>query len=123
VDDITADVEGEIYLAEDLDDSEIPPRDFEAAADTSNPEEILEEKEELEQLFRALARLPVRERIVFELSAVEAFCDDEVARIANVSPEEVPRIVQDVRAEVLRHLKGKQATVQSHTETGFKKTA
>jgi RNA polymerase sigma factor (sigma-70 family) len=123
VDDITADVEGEIYFAEDLDDSEIPPRDFDAPADTSNPEEILEEKEELEQLFRALAKIPVRERIVFELSAVEAFSDDEVAKIANVPPEQVPRIVQQVRAEVLRHLKGEPATVQSHTETQFKKTA
>ncbi len=123
VDDITADVEGEIYLAEDLDDGEIPPRHFDAPADTSNPEEIVDEKEELEELFRALAKVPVRERIVFELSAVEGFRDEEVARIANVSPEQVPRIVQDVRAEVLRHLKGEPATVQSHTETQFKKTA
>ncbi len=123
LDDITADVEGEIYFAEDLDDSEIPPRDFDAPADTSNPEEILEEKEELEELFRPLAKLPVRERTVFELSAVEGFSDDEVARIANVSPEQVPRIVENVRAEVLRQLKGNQATVQSQTETQFKKTA
>jgi RNA polymerase sigma factor (sigma-70 family) len=66
-DDITAEMEGEIYLAEDIDDGEIPPKDFDAPADTSNPEEILEEKEELEQLFRALAKLPVRERIVRRL--------------------------------------------------------
>ncbi len=123
VEDITADVEGEIYLAEDLDYGEIPPRDFAAPADTSNPEEILEEHEELEQLFRALAKIPARERIVFELSAVEAFSDEEVARIANVPPEQVPRIVQEVRAEVLRQLKGKPATAQSRAETQLKRTA
>jgi RNA polymerase sigma factor (sigma-70 family) len=123
VDDITSDAEGEIYLAEDLDDSELPPRDFDAPADTSNPENILEEKEELEQLFRALAQVPVQDRIVFELSAVEGFSDDEVARIAHVSPEQVPRIVQNVRAEILRHLKGEHANPESYSEAQLKKTA
>lgn len=123
VDDITADTEGEIYLAEDLDDSEMPPRDFHAPADTSNPEEIVEEKEELEQLFRALAKVPVRERIVFELSAVEGFSNDAVASIAHVSSQQVPRIVQNVRAEILRYLGGEHATAQAHSEAQLKKTA
>lgn len=68
MDDTTADVKGEIYLAGDLDDSGTPPGSFELSADTSDPEEIVEEKQALEQLFHALAKVPVRERTVFELS-------------------------------------------------------
>lgn len=102
---ITADVEGEIYLPEDLDDSEIRPREFNAPTDSSNPEEELEKKEELEQLFRVLGHIPVNEQIIFELFAVEGFPKEAVARIANVSPDEVPRIVQKVRAEILHQLR------------------
>jgi RNA polymerase sigma factor (sigma-70 family) len=101
---ITTDAEGEIYLAEDLDDSELPPLEFNAPADTSTPEEELEKKEESEQLFRALAKIPVDERVVFELSGVEAFPDEAVAKIANIPPEAVPRIVRRVRTEILRQL-------------------
>lgn len=101
---VTADAEGEMYLAEDLDDSEIPQREFNAPADPSNPEEELEQKEELEQLFRALGHLPVKERIIFELFAVEGFPKEAVAKIANVSPDQVPGIVQKVRSEILHHL-------------------
>ncbi len=102
---ITSDVEGEIYLAEDLDDAEIPPREVNGPLDTTNPEEELEKSEELERLFRALGTVPLRERMIFELFAVEGFPKETVARIANVLPDDVPRIVQSVRAEILRQLK------------------
>lgn len=111
---ITADVEGEIYLAEDLDDAEIPPQEFNGPVDTNNPEEELEKREELEGLFRALGTVPVRERMIFELFAVEGFPKETVARIANVLPDDVPRIVQNVRAEILRQL---QANIASAKKT------
>jgi RNA polymerase sigma factor (sigma-70 family) len=113
-DPITADAEGEIYLAEDLDDAEIPPREFNGPLDTNNPEEELEKSEELERLFRALGTVPIRERIIFELFAVEGFPKETVARIANVLPDDVPRIVQSVRAEILRQL---QANIASAKKT------
>jgi RNA polymerase sigma factor (sigma-70 family) len=91
---MTADAEGEIYLAEDLDDAEIPPRESNGPLDINNPEEELEKSEELERLFRALGTVPVRERMIFELFAVEGFPKQTVARIANVLPDDVPRIVQ-----------------------------
>ena len=102
---ITTDAEGEIYLAEDLDDSELPAREFNPPVDTSNPEEELEKKEDLQELFRALAHIPVTERIVFELSAVEAFPDESVAKIANVPLEAVPHIVRKVRTKILHELR------------------
>ncbi len=115
---MTADVEGEIYLAEDLDDSEIPPREFKRPLDATNPDEELEKSEELERLFRALGTVPVRDRMIFELSAVEGFPNETVARIANVLPDDVPRIVQNVRAEVLRQLKAEsQANSASARKT------
>ncbi len=117
-DPITADAEGEIYLAEDLDDAEIPPREFNGPLDTNNPEEELEKSEELERLFRALGTVPIRERIIFELFAVEGFPKETVARIANVLPDDVPRIVQSVRAEILCQLKAEsQANIASAKKT------
>jgi len=110
---ITTDAEGEIYLAEDLDDSELPARQFNAPVETSNPEEKLEKKEELEQLFRALARVPVKERVIFELSAVEAFTDEAVAKIAKVAPKAVPGIVQRVRTEILRQLQAQRKPLEA----------
>ena len=115
---MTADVEGEIYLAEDLDDAEIPPREFHGPLDTKNPEEELEKREELERLFRALRSVPVRERMIFELFAVEGFPKETVAKIANVSPADVPRIVQEVRADILRQLQAEpQANIASAKKT------
>jgi RNA polymerase sigma factor (sigma-70 family) len=117
-DPITADAEGEIYLAEDLDDAEIRPREFNGPLDTNNPEEELEKSEELERLFRALGTVPIRERIIFELFAVEGFPKETVARIANVLPDDVPRIVQSVRAEILCQLKAEsQANIASAKKT------
>jgi hypothetical protein len=55
---ITADAEGEPWLPQELDDSEYHPRDFKAPADTDNPEQQLEKKEELQQILWALARIP-----------------------------------------------------------------
>lgn len=115
---ITSDVEGETYLAEDLDDAEISPREFNGPLDTNNPEEELEKSEELERLFRALGTVPVRERTIFELFAVEGFPKETVAKIANVLPDDVPRIVQSVRAEILRQLKAEsQANFASAKKT------
>jgi RNA polymerase sigma factor (sigma-70 family) len=103
---ITVDAEGEIYLAEDLDDAEITPQEFNGPLDTNNPEEELEKSEELERLFRALRTVPVRERMIFELFAVEGFPKETVARIVSrLWPDDVPRIVQNVRAEILRQLR------------------
>jgi RNA polymerase sigma factor (sigma-70 family) len=64
---ITADVEGEPWLPEDLDDSEIPEREFNAPADEDDPEKQPEGDEEVSQIVRALSHVPERDRIVFEL--------------------------------------------------------
>ncbi len=57
--------------------------------------------------------------MIFELFAVEGFPKETVARIANVLPDDVPRIVQNVRAEILRQL---QAEPPANTASA-KKTA
>ena len=101
---ITADTEGEVWLPEDLDDGEYQRPDFTPPADQDNPEQQLERREELLQILQALAHVPERDRIVFDLFAVEGFPKEDVAKIVNVSPNEVPRIAQQVRTRVLREL-------------------
>jgi RNA polymerase sigma factor (sigma-70 family) len=96
----TADADAEVWLPEDLDDSEYQPRDFAAPADESNPEQQLARKEELQQALHAFSQLPERDRIVFELFAMEGFSPEDVARITNVPPQEVTRIVNNVRARL-----------------------
>lgn len=108
----TADAEGEPYLVEDLDDSEYHLGDFLPVRPTGyfeeDPEKQLEKEEEVRQIAQVLCRLPEKEQIVFELSAVEGFSNDAVAKIAGVRPGEVPQIVQKVKEEVRRALEPQQ---------------
>ncbi len=106
---ITADADGEVWFPEELDDSEYDKRDFYPPSYTSDPEEQLERAEEVRQIVHALARVPERDRIVFELFAMEGFSKEAVARILNVAPEEVPHIVDRVKAQVLREIQKQQA--------------
>jgi RNA polymerase sigma factor (sigma-70 family) len=101
---ITADTEGEVWLPEDLDDSEYQRPDFTPPADQDNPEQELERREELVQILQALARVPEPDRIAFDLFAIEGFPKEDVAKIVNIPPNEVPRIAQQVRAQVLREI-------------------
>jgi RNA polymerase sigma factor (sigma-70 family) len=101
---ITADAEGEPWLPEELDDSEYQPRDFSAPADNDNPERQLERKEELQQVLWALAHVPERDVLVFDLYVVEGFSKEEVAKILNIPAEQVPKIVERVKAQVRRDL-------------------
>jgi RNA polymerase sigma factor (sigma-70 family) len=101
---ITADAEGEPWLPEDLDDSEYQPRDFRAPADADTPEQQLERKEELQQILWALARVPEQDLLVFDLYAVEGFSKEEVAKILNVPADQVPQIVERVKAQVREQL-------------------
>jgi RNA polymerase sigma factor (sigma-70 family) len=112
---ITADAEGEVWFPEELDDSEYDRRDFYPPSYVSDPEEQLEREEELQRIVQALARVPEQDRIVFELFAIEGFSKDAVARISGVSPEEVPRIVERVRAQVVREIQSPRVeTIDNH---------
>lgn len=97
---ITADVEGEPWLPEDLDDSEIAPREFNAPADNNDPETILERKEELQEIFDALSRIPERERMVFELVAVEGFSNDAAAKILGLRRDEIPDLLEHAKKQL-----------------------
>jgi RNA polymerase sigma factor (sigma-70 family) len=109
---ITADADGEVWLPEELDDSEYDKREFYPPTHQSDPEEQLERTEELQQIVRALSHVPEPDRIIFELFVVEGFSKGAVARIMNVSPEEVPHIAERVKAQVRREIgtKGQEAT-------------
>lgn len=87
---MTADAEGEVMLEHDLYDTE-----YQCSRNLLRPQQ-------LRQIVRALSRIPEKERTIFELYAVEG--KDEVTKIADVSPEIVPKIVEPVRAEVKRAL-------------------
>ena len=102
---ITADAEGEVMLVEDLDDSEYHQREFTPPAKSdSTPEEELEREEEVEQILQALALVPEQDRLVFQLFSLEGFPKEVVAKISDTKPEEVPRIVERVRQQVLREI-------------------
>ena len=100
----TADAEGEPVLEEDLDDISSHQRDFLPPHDDQTPERIWENKEELEEIIRALARLPERDQLVFELYAREGFSAEEVGQILNIPPAEVRAIADRVREVVLGRL-------------------
>jgi RNA polymerase sigma factor (sigma-70 family) len=113
---ITADAEGEPWLPEELDDSEYHPRDFKAPADTDNPEQQLEKKEELQQILWALARVPAHDVLVFDLYVVEGFPKEDVAKILNIPAEQVAKIAERVKTQVRRDLaaqRGEDAIAQT----------
>ena len=103
---MTANVEGEVQLDEDQDDAELYEPEFKPpAASAEDPERQLERKAEVEQAISALAQVPSRDRMVFELAAVEGFSKEEVGRIMNLPPAEVERITDHVRQIVRRQLR------------------
>ncbi len=104
-DPITGDADGEIWLPEELDDSEYPAREFTAPADTDDPEKQLERTEQMQLALQALSRVPEQERAVFELMVLQGFSKEEVARIYNIRPDEVQRVVDRVRAQVRSEMK------------------
>jgi RNA polymerase sigma factor (sigma-70 family) len=100
----TADADGEVWFPEELDDSEIPSRDFPAPPSHLDPEKELEMEEEVSQILEALSRIPERERTVFELYVVEGFPKESVARIYGIPPEQVQAIADKVRAQVQQRI-------------------
>lgn len=114
---ITADAEGEVMLLEDLDDSEYQQIEVSPPTSDETPEQLLERKERLLQILYALSRVPERDRIVFELFAVEGFSQEQVARILGVPANEIEKIVERVRAEVLEELRSnRQSRSQAQGE-------
>jgi RNA polymerase sigma factor (sigma-70 family) len=101
---ITADAEGEPWLPEELDDSEYQAPDFNAPADTDNPEQELERKEEVQQILWALARLAEQDVLVFDLHVVEGFSKEEVGKILSIPADQVPKIADRVKAQVRKDL-------------------
>lgn len=101
---ITADVEGEPWLPEDLDDSEIALPEFNAPANHNDPETLLEQKEDLQEIFNALSRIPEQERMVFELVAVEGFSIDAAARILGLRRNEIPKLLERAKKQLREHL-------------------
>ncbi|HZP62403.1 MAG TPA: sigma-70 family RNA polymerase sigma factor [Terriglobales bacterium] len=104
------DAEGEPYLLEDLDDSEYHLADFLPVRPPTNyqpdPEQELERAEEISQIVDILSRMPEQDRIVFELYCMEGFSKEEVAKITRVPVNEVPRIAEQVRQQVLQQIQG-----------------
>jgi len=97
---ITADAEGEPWLPEDLDDSEIPPREVKAPADRNDPEAEVERKEAVQQVFEALCHLPETERLVFDLVFIEGFSRESAAKILDLPVDEVPKILERAKKHV-----------------------
>ena len=101
---VTADAEREPYLVEDLDDAEIQERELNLPPDDETPERDLELGEEVSRAIQVLSQQPERDRIVFELFAIEGFSKQAVARITKVPADEVPRIANKVRAQIAQEL-------------------
>jgi RNA polymerase sigma factor (sigma-70 family) len=101
---VTADTEGEPWLAEDLDDAEYQVPEVSAPTTDETPEERLEKKEQLQMVLDALSDVPQRDLAVFQLHAMEGFSPGEIAKIMNIPPNEVTEIVDRVRKTVLSRL-------------------
>jgi DNA-directed RNA polymerase specialized sigma24 family protein len=71
----------------------------------------LEREEKVNRILQALSRVPEPDRIVFDLFLLEGFSKEVVAQISHVSPDEVPRIAERVRAHVLREIRKQPAGV------------
>jgi RNA polymerase sigma factor (sigma-70 family) len=108
---MTGDAEREVILTEDLDPSDYSLKDFVPPHYSENELKKLIRKETVSKIIKALSRVPLRERLVFELYAIEGFSKKKVAEISGVPPEEVPRIVKEVRSFVFRMIKDKQSDV------------
>jgi RNA polymerase sigma factor (sigma-70 family) len=106
----TADAEGEPWLPEDLDDSEIQPLDFDPPTDRNNPEAELERQEELEQILRALSRIPEPDRLVFDLVVIGGFSNQATASILGLRADEIPDILERAKRRVQEELNKNQAT-------------
>jgi RNA polymerase sigma factor (sigma-70 family) len=107
----TADAEGEVWFPEELDDSEYQLRDFVPPTSPTDPEKQLEREEKVNRILQALSRVPEPDRIVFDLFLLEGFSKEVVAQISHVSPDEVPRSAERVRAHVLREIRKQPAGV------------
>lgn len=57
------------------------------------------------KIVRALSRVPLRERIVFELFAMESLPEEAVAAIVDMPSDEVPRVAEKVRRQVLLEIR------------------
>ena len=117
---LTAGVEGEPWLAEDLDDAEWDVRDFTPPAYQGLEPPKLDPKarrKELRKIVRVLGQLPEADRMVVELFLVEGFSKEEAAKIANVSPNDVDRIVEKVRHEVARESAANKQQAASQKST------
>jgi RNA polymerase sigma factor (sigma-70 family) len=100
----TADADGEAWFPEELDDSEYQPPEFTAPAYEDNPEEELENKEELQEILQALSRVPDRDRMIFDLYAIEGFSKEEIGKMLKIPPENVPRIANHVIEQVRQQI-------------------
>ena len=96
---MTTDADGEIMLEEDLGYPEYE-REFVAPAYQDDPLARVQREEELALVLNALSRLPMLARNAFELSELEGFPKDAVARILDITPAEVEAIVNRVRAQL-----------------------
>ena len=95
---LSTDAEGEVMLEEDLPDSEYQLQpEFSPPAYEDDPLEKIERREEMQTIMSALARFSQRERMIFELFAIEGFTPEDIAKIANASPEEVKKTLEQVR--------------------------
>jgi len=112
----TTDAEGEIYETEDLDDSEYHLGDFipkpDPPSEPADPAEELDKAERVVRIVQALSHVPEQERRIFELFAIEGFSQQEVARIYNLSPAEVARIIEKVRGQVLQEISADRGSAE-----------
>ena len=110
---ITADAEGEVMLEDDASDTEynLQP-EYTPPAYQNDPLQTIERREQMQAIMSALSQFSQRERMIFELSAVEGFAPEEIAKIVKASPDEVQRVIDQVRSslrDAARGLHGKTA--------------
>jgi len=100
---MTMSAEGVPELVENLD---------EADENLLNPSQLgyeidyhknLSDKDKIKSIKRILAKLPVLKRSIFELSVIDGFANEEIAKIKNLKPTEVSMIIDETRDFIIKN--------------------
>jgi RNA polymerase sigma factor (sigma-70 family) len=101
---ITADVEGEPWLLEELDDSDYHESEFLPPHFDATMPEKTDRKNEVRRIIRALSSVPFKKRLVFELFLMEGFSKEDVGYILDMPADDVPKTAEQVRSRVFQAL-------------------
>jgi RNA polymerase sigma-70 factor, ECF subfamily len=95
--------------------SQIPHRDLEAICEWATPDRMAESKEEMQRALRLLDALPVRQRTVLYLTAVEQLSLSEAADVIGID-KNTAKVHLSLARKKMREIDAKNADVESRLD-------